>query len=261
MKQVKYLSAAVLLALSGAAQADVTSTITLTSDYDFRGYTQTGESPAVQLSIDYSHESGFYAGIWGSNVDGLGAAVDATDPTDVLVSENVGFSDGGLDTASTEVDVYGGYKMSVGDVGLDFGLTYYTYAGASDLNFAEIYAKASFSVLSGGLFYSNDFGGKATGDSSDSAFYVYADVNVPVGPVTLLAHAGLSDGEGIEAAYFGGGAGVPGAEDSYTDFAAGVSYSASGFTTSLKYVFVDASDTYSDDRIVLSISAGLPLPK
>jgi uncharacterized protein (TIGR02001 family) len=241
MKQVKYLSAAVLLALSGAAQADVTSTITLTSDYDFRGITQTGESPAVQLSIDLGTESGLYAGIWGSNVDQ--------------------FSDGGLDTASTEVDVYGGYKMSVGDLGLDFGLTYYTYAGASDLNFAEIYAKASFSVVSGGVFYSNDFGGKATGDSSDSALYVYADVNVPVGPVSLLAHAGLSDGEGIEASYFGGGAGVPGVEDSYTDFAAGVSYSASGFTTAFKYVFVDAGDAGSDDRIVLSISAGLPLPK
>jgi uncharacterized protein (TIGR02001 family) len=239
MKQVKYLSAAVLLALSGAAQADVTSTITLTSDYDFRGITQTGESPAVQASIDLATESGFYAGVWGSNVDQ--------------------FSDGGLDTASTEVDVYGGYKMSVGDLGLDFGLTYYTYAGASDLNFAEIYAKASFSVLSGGVFYSNDFGGKATGDSSDSAFYVYADVNVPVGPVTLLAHAGLSDGDGINAAY--GGLSVNPDDDSYTDFAAGVSYAASGFTTSMKYVFVDGGDGYSDDRIVLSISAGLPLPK
>jgi uncharacterized protein (TIGR02001 family) len=239
MKQVKYLSAAVLLALSGAAQADVTSTITLTSDYDFRGISQTGEEPAVQLSIDYAHEAGFYAGIWGSNVGP--------------------FSDGGIDTASTEVDVYGGYKMSVGDLGLDFGLTYYTWAGASDLNFGEIYAKATFSVLSAGLFYSNDFGGKATGDSGDSAFYVYADVNVPVGPVNLLAHAGLSDGDGINASY--GGLSVSPDDDSYTDFAAGVSYSASGFTTSMKYVFVDGGDGYSDDRIVLSISAGLPLPK
>jgi uncharacterized protein (TIGR02001 family) len=251
MKQVKYLSAAVLLALSGAAQAEVTSTITLTSDYDFRGYTQTGEKPAVQLSIDYSHDAGFYAGIWGSNVDDF--CDTAGGCYDSVTGDQI------ARTASTEVDVYGGYKMSVGDLGLDFGLTYYTYAGASDLNFAEIYAKANFSVLSGGLFYSNDFGGKATGDSSDSAFYVYADVSVPVGPVTLFAHAGLSDGEGIEAAYFGGGAGVPGVEDSYTDFALGVSYSASGFTTSLKWVTIDAGDVGSDDRILVSISAGLPL--
>lgn len=241
MKQVKYLSAAVLLALSGAAQAEVTSSITLTSDYDFRGWTQTAEGPAVQLSIDYSHDSGFYAGIWGSNIDPL--------------------DDGGSNTASTEVDFYGGYTMSVGNLGLDFGLSYYTYAGASDLNFAEIYAKASFSVLSGGVFYSNDFGGKYTGGSSDSALYVYADVDVPVGPVTLSAHAGLSDGKGIEVAYFEGGPGVPGVEDSYTDFAVGLSYEASGFTTSLKYVFIDKGDAGSDDRIVLSISAGLPLPK
>jgi uncharacterized protein (TIGR02001 family) len=257
MKQVKYLSAAVLLALSGAAQADVTSTITLTSDYDYRGFSQTGESPAVQLSIDFASEGGFYAGIWGSNVDSLGAVVDASDLTDVQVSEAVGFTDGGGDSASTEVDVYAGIKMSLGDVGLDLGAVYYTYAGASDLNFAEVYAKASFNVLSAGVYYSNDFGGKASGDSSDAAVYAYADVAVPVGPVSLLAHAGVSDGDGIEAA-LGGSLGPD--ESSYTDYAVGLSYSASGFTTSMKYVFVDG-DNYSDDRILLSISAGLPLPK
>jgi uncharacterized protein (TIGR02001 family) len=249
MKQVKYLSAAVLLALSGAAQADVTSTFTLTSDYDFRGISQTGEEPAVQLSIDYSHESGIYAGVWGSNVGP--------------------FDDGGTNTASTEVDVYGGYKMSVGDIGLDFGLNYYTYAGASDLNFAEIYAKATFSVVTAGLFYSNDYGGKYTGDSSDAAIYAFADAVIPVGPVSLLAHAGVSDGDGINAALFPDDIDdsvtppvvLAEGEDSYTDFAVGVSYAASGFTTSLKYIFIDAGDAGSDDRIVLSISAGLPLPK
>jgi len=243
MKQVKILSAVGLLALAGAAQADVTSTITLTSDYDFRGFTQTAEEPAVQLSIDYAHASGFYLGTWGSNVAHF---CDEPDPANCT------------DTASTEVDLYAGFKLPVGDLGLDFGAVYYTYAGASDLNFAEIYAKASFKFLAAGLYYSNDFGGKTTGDTSDAALYAYVDAAIPVGAVSLLAHAGVSDGDGIEAAY---GSFLGPNESSYTDYAAGLSYAASGFTTSLKYVFVDGGDNYTDDRIVLSISAGLPLPK
>jgi uncharacterized protein (TIGR02001 family) len=243
MKQVKYLSAAVLLALSGAAQADVTSTITLTNDYDFRGMSQTLNDAAVQASIDYAHESGFYLGTWASNIDeGFYSILDP------VTGDLIG-------SARTEVDFYTGFKIPVGDLGLDFGLSYYTYAGASDYNYAEVYAKASFKFLAAGVFYSNDFGGKATGDSGDSAMYVYADAAIPVGPISLLAHAGMSDGDGIEEAVFYG------VEDSYTDYSFGLSYAASGFTTALKYVFVDAGDAGSDDRVILTVSAGLPLPK
>ena len=58
-----------LLAVAGSAYADFSVTPTLTSDYDFRGVTQTLEDPAIQLGLNYNHESGFYAGLWGSNVD------------------------------------------------------------------------------------------------------------------------------------------------------------------------------------------------
>jgi len=242
MKQVKILSAVGLLALAGAAQADVTSTITLTNDYDFRGMSQTLNDAAVQGSIDYAHSSGWYIGTWASNIDEV--FYSYTDPDTGVVS-----------FARTEVDFYTGFKIPVGDLGLDFGASYYTYAGASDYNYLEVYGKVGYKFLSAGVFYSPDFGGKATGDSSDSAVYVYADAAIPVGPISLLAHAGLSDGDGIEQAVFYG------AEDGYTDYAFGLSYSASGFTTALKYVFVDAGDAGSDDRVILTVSAGLPLPK
>ncbi len=48
-----------LLGVASAAQAGVTSTWTLTNDYDFRGNTQSAKDPAIQASIDYAHESGF----------------------------------------------------------------------------------------------------------------------------------------------------------------------------------------------------------
>lgn len=44
------------------------STISLVSDYIWRGQTQTWGKPAVQAGIEADHASGFYLGFWGSNV-------------------------------------------------------------------------------------------------------------------------------------------------------------------------------------------------
>src|SRR3546814_13206433 len=49
-----------------------TRSAAVVSDYRFRGVSQTGEDAAIQGSIGISHESGLYAGVWGSSVD-LGA--------------------------------------------------------------------------------------------------------------------------------------------------------------------------------------------
>src|SRR5262245_17315095 len=69
MKQVKILSAAALLALAGTANAGVSSTITATNDYDFRGITQSAKDFAIQASLDYAHDSGWYIGAWASTID------------------------------------------------------------------------------------------------------------------------------------------------------------------------------------------------
>ena len=78
-----------------AAPAPVTGNITLASEYRFRGIDQTNGKPALQGGFDYSHASGVYLGNWNSNV-----------------SEGAGFPG-----ASLEMDFYGGYKKSFGDVG------------------------------------------------------------------------------------------------------------------------------------------------
>ncbi len=58
-----------LLAVAGAAQAGVTSTWTVTNDYDFRGNSQSAKDPAIQASLDYAAASGWYVGAWASNID------------------------------------------------------------------------------------------------------------------------------------------------------------------------------------------------
>ncbi|HTE42028.1 MAG TPA: TorF family putative porin [Steroidobacteraceae bacterium] len=245
MKQLKVLSAMGLFALAGAAHADVTSTITLTSDYDYRGWSQSAEEPAIQVSIDYAHASGWYLGTWGSNI--------------------AGFSDGGINTASTEVDLYTGFKLPLGDAALDLGLVYYTYSGASDLNFAELYGKFSYSIVTAGIYFSPDFGGKYYGDSGDTALYGFADVNIPAGPLTIGLHAGYSTGDGIETAYYSAVYDetdptllLAAAEDSYLDYGIGLSYSGSNFTTGIKWVGRDGGDRGSDDRILVTISTTIP---
>src|SRR6187200_2427346 len=68
MRHVRILAAFGLLVAAAAANAQVSSTVTLTSDYDFRGFSQSATDPAIQASLDYAHESGWYVGAWASNV-------------------------------------------------------------------------------------------------------------------------------------------------------------------------------------------------
>src|SRR5512143_74113 len=174
--------AAIVLAMSAAAvHADVTGTVTLTSDYDFRGFTQTKQDPAIQGSVDYTHSSGFYAGAWGSNVD-FGNCCD----------ENV------------ELDVYAGWRGG-STVAWDLGAIYYTYPGADSINYPEIYAGATWKVITGKIWYSWDFG-----NTNKSAEYYQLDANIPLpANFTIGLHSGYSDGD-----YWG--------SDNYFDWSAGV---------------------------------------
>ena len=96
-----------------AAAPEVKSDWTITgnagvfSDYRFRGISQTNKKPAFQGGFDIGHASGFYVGNWNSNIDSS-------------------FYNG----ANLEMDFYGGYKLPVGPVALDFGALYYYYPGS-----------------------------------------------------------------------------------------------------------------------------------
>jgi len=109
-----------------------------TSDYVFRGISQTDNDPTMQGGLDVSYGI-LYAGGWASGVDfgeppytpGIGA------------------------DAWAEIDWYGGVKPTwtspLGPMDLDFGVIYYTYPGASDflteLDYVEFKAGYSWSPL------------------------------------------------------------------------------------------------------------------
>ena len=134
MKAVKNTLASTVAALcipmgmaltSTAAQAEVTGNAGITSDYLWRGATQSNHNAAVSGGIDYGHASGVYAGTWVSNLDG-----------------------------GTEVDAYGGFAGEAAGLSYDLGYLMYKYPVDSSLDFAEVYVTLGYSIAS--VSYYND---------------------------------------------------------------------------------------------------------
>ena len=145
----KNLKAAILAALLAApavsfAQEAEESNFSwnagVVSDYVFRGVSQSGKDIAFQGGVDYAFgDSGFYAGVWGSNIDfGYKAAPDL------------------------EVDGYVGFNTDLGEkFNFDIMLTRYTYHGDDNdgnIDYNELitkFAMADVATLTVG--YTNDY--------------------------------------------------------------------------------------------------------
>lgn len=188
------------LALPGAARAQqveaanpATSPLTLsgsatvTSDYRFRGVSQSDREMAVQGGFTLSHESGLYVGTWASNLAGWGTF-------------------GG---SNMELDLIAGYKARVaGNATLDVGLTWYMYPGGSDdTDFAEPYVKLSGTTgpatLTAGVAYApgqyalaNVSNAPDSRGQKEDNLYLWGDGALAIGgtPITAKAHLGYSDG-------------------------------------------------------------------
>ena len=128
--------------------AAVSANVAFASDYVWRGMTQS-DGPAIQGGFDFEAESGFYAGIWGSNVN---------------------FNDG----AGSELDYYFGYGFSVGDLGIDIGYVAFDYPkNQTGLDFEEIVL--GFSLGNFGLAH-------ALGQDD---FTDYTEISYGMGPVSV----------------------------------------------------------------------------
>ena len=139
---IKLIAATILTSMTTVAMATENTALSnlglsfsgsaaITSDYRFRGITQTQNDPAIQAGFTLAHTSGLYFGLWGSNVDF------------------------GEDSPSLEL----------------VGVLYYNYPSDSDLNWVELYGKLGFkdAIISGdniltNVNYTNDYAG-LDGDS------------------------------------------------------------------------------------------------
>lgn len=238
MKSAVLTFAAIGLLAAAAASAEISGSITATgiSDYDFRGVSQTANDPAVQGSLDLESDSGWYLGVWGSNVD---------------------FGDG--ESADLELDWYAG--MTFGEIWQsDFGAVLYKYPDNSDLDYTEFYGGVTYAGAENWdagfkQWYSyNWFGFENTNG-------YYSEVNgsytLPWFGIGLTAHFGYTWGDGPDEFY-----------DEYTDWSFGLTKSwwEDRIETAVRYVDTDLDDDFEglngagekDGRVIGSISITLP---
>jgi uncharacterized protein (TIGR02001 family) len=230
MKLTHGLAAAALSLTAIAANAEITGTVSAVTDYNFRGISLSANDPALQGSIDYAHESGFYAGAWGSNID-YGDDVDG----------------------DLEVDVYLGFAGGAEDgLGWDIGAVYYTYPGSDDIeDYPEFYAGLTFGDFEVKQWYTHDYGGAevdALYTEGNASFELPANFGLDL-------HVGYNYGDAFDDA-------------EYLDYSVGLSYTLGHFDFGLAYVDTDLSrgdPLYSDGdvfksegRAIFSISTTFP---
>lgn len=239
LTSVRSLCAATLLAGSAFAAAPalaqdeespvtVSGSVTLVTDYRFRGIGLSGGDPAVQGGITLNTEPGFYAGTWASTLE------------DSPVYGEI------------ELDFFAGYATDLTEgVGVDVGVTYYSYpskdTGAGPSDVWEFYGKVMPSVgpvgMTFGVFYSPEQDSLGGGDN----LYLSADasVGIPNTPLSLSGHVGYTDGFLTTTA-----------DGDAFDYSIGASVTVlGGLTLGVSYVGVEgptgpAFDGITDDTVV-----------
>lgn len=173
---LKKLSLAVAVAsatLSGLAFAetvetpvgkfDVGMTATLASDWLNRGRALNG-APTVQGSLDFAHESGAYAGVWGGSMNG---------------------------GRGSEFDYYIGYGSNITeDVSFDLQVATYTYPGLAGDDDIELLGSVSAYGATVGLKYLV----QTEGDVKSLYYYAGYSFELPAG-FGLTATVGSTDPE------------------------------------------------------------------
>lgn len=206
---------------------DIAFGTAFTSDYVFRGISQSNKQPAVQGYFEVNYAAtpwlSLYAGIWGSS----------------LYS---GF-------ANAELDPNAGIRLSFDKFGLDLGALYYGYpgpaataplSGSTNISFFEFYAKPSYKVTSwltvGGIVAYSD---NAFNSGDDETYY--AGNMAVVLPWTLpWGITSTVSGELGRQTYGGRLKSVAGFVD-YTTWNVGIAFNYKALTLDLRYVDTNAS--------------------
>ena len=209
--------------------------ISVTSDYRFRGISLSNEKVAVQPTLTVSHESGLYAGVWGSSLPDSPAY------------------------GKFELDLYAGFATEVASrTTVDVGVTYYTYPGSHDggapTDYFEGIGKLSHDIgpvsVTGLVAYAPKQ--NSLGDADNIYLNLGAGFGIPNSPVTLTAGVGYNDGS----------LGLVSPDGQYIDWSVGASFAAGPATFTVQYIDTDvkksgikALDTLYDPTVVFTLGA------
>lgn len=202
---------------------------TATSDYRFRGLSQSDGDPALQADAVIDHESGFYAGAFFSTL------TDSLRPGEIELSGYVGYT--------TEI-------MTATD--LDVGVQLYGYPNNQSLTYASyVEPYASLRHVLGpvtaevGAAYAPEQEALAGNDS----LYVYGDLSggIIILPVTVTARVGYTSGPARFSPYA-----------DFLDWRIGAEYKRGPATFRLEYVDTDLPEDApnGDAALVASLRLG-----
>lgn len=191
----------------------------LVTDYRFRGLSLSDKDTAFQGGFDLAHESGFYAGTWGSSIENFNGS-------------------------ELELDIYGGYAGQIGEISTDIGFLAYTYPGASaNTDYYEVYGSVggSVDVIDWSLGANYAFDQDGTGDQDN--IYIYLNTSASLGdtPFSVVGNIAYENGA------FG--------TDKW-DWLLGLSYGFEQFSLSVNYI--DTANTGSsagDAGVIAMLSA------
>jgi uncharacterized protein (TIGR02001 family) len=236
MKQKSLVRACVatacLLATAGtwaqAAASPLSFNASVTTDYRYRGISQTRLEPALQGGVDYAHSSGLYVGAWASTIKWI--------------------RDNGV-KGDVELDLYGGYKTEISKgTTIDVGVLQYAYVlnklkdtGGGGVyknaDTTELYGALTFGPVTAKLSYAlTDLFGQynfAEKKSSKGSIYVDLSGTFDLGSgLTLVPHVGYQKVENVSDA-------------TYTDYSLSLTKDlGSGFSVTGAVVGTDAKKSY-----------------
>ena len=236
LKKVALAAALVLFPISQVFGAEVSGNIALTTDYKFRGISQSDSAPSVQGGFDIAFDNGAYIGTWGAAVD-FDCAIDTC---------------GGLN-GGIELDYYAGFASDISDsVSFDIGYIYYDYPQDEGLlgDYGEIYGSLSFGDFGIGMNYSDEYWGE-TGKFT----YTYATYSMALSESVALDLL-VGSGDYDEAGYLDGAT-------EHMNWSVALSTSAGGLDFAITYedTDLDKEDAYgydwADAALILSIGKSL----
>lgn len=202
---------------------EVSFNLGATSDYRYRGISQSRLEPALQGGADYTHNpTGLYAGTWLSTIKWI---------------KDAGTIGGYSGKGEVEVDIYAGKK---GDIGggftYDVGGLYYWYPDnnytltGENANTFELYGKVGYGPAY--IKYSHALTDTFGNTNSKNSNYVDLGADIELGGGYILnLHAGHQKIKNVSNA-------------SYTDYKVGVSKEFVGVNFSLAAIGTDADKVF-----------------
>lgn len=198
-----------------------------TTDYRYRGISQSRLKPAVFGGVDFAHKNGMYLGAWASSITWI---KDLSTP---------GFETKG----PIELDLYGGYKGEFSkEISYDVGALQYAYLGNSldkaaapgfgNANTTEIYGAATYKQFT--VKYSHSLGRLFGTLGSKNSGYLDVSANFDLGNGwSVVPHIGRQRVSGNADAVYG-------VSPAYTDYSITVNKDMDGLVLSGAIVGSDA---------------------